>query len=142
MVPVPGMQRWIFFGQDGRRYRSRWEVNRARSRANGKLQSQKITLADIESREMIGDRKTDTLQQIEKRIGLSFHQFRRSVLLAQGDFDTFIKAGSKERAELLERITGTEIYSQLSQAAFARAKQEREKLHNLETQLGERIWPQ
>lgn len=126
-----------FVGQDGRRYRSRWEVNRARSKANGKLQSQKITLTDIESREIIGDKKTDTLQQIEKRIGLSFHQFRRSVLLAQGDFDTFIKAGSKERAELLERITGTEIYSQLSQAAFARAKQEREALQSLETQLGE-----
>jgi exonuclease SbcC len=126
-----------FVGQDGRRYRSRWEVNRARSKSNGKLQSQKITLTDIESREIIGDKKTDTLQQIEKRIGLSFHQFRRSVLLAQGDFDTFIKAGSKERAELLERITGTEIYSQLSQAAFAKAKQERETLQNLETQLGE-----
>lgn len=126
-----------FVGQDGRRYRSRWEVNRARGKANGKLQSQKITLTDIESSEIIGDKKTDTLQQIEKRIGLSFHQFRRSVLLAQGDFDTFIKAGSKERAELLERITGTEIYSQLSQAAFARAKQEREALQNLETQLGE-----
>lgn len=126
-----------FVGQDGRRYRSRWDVNRARSKANGKLQSQKITLTDIESREIIGDKKTDTLQQIEKRIGLSFHQFRRSVLLAQGDFDTFIKAGSKERAELLERITGTEIYSKLSQAAFARAKQEREALQSLETQLGE-----
>jgi len=126
-----------FVGQDGRRYRSRWEVNRARGKANGKLQSQKITLTDIESGEIIGDKKTDTLQQIEKRIGLSFHQFRRSVLLAQGDFDTFIKAGSKERAELLERITGTEIYSQLSQAAFARAKQEREALQSLETQLGE-----
>jgi len=126
-----------FVGQDGRRYRSRWEVNRARGKANGKLQNQKITLTDIESGEIIGDKKTDTLHQIEKRIGLSFHQFRRSVLLAQGDFDTFIKAGSKDRAELLERITGTEIYSQLSQAAFARAKLEREALRNLETQLGE-----
>ncbi len=126
-----------FVGQDGRCYRSRWEVNRARGKANGKLQSQKITLTDIKSGEIIGDKKTDTLQQIEKRIGLSFHQFRRSVLLAQGDFDTFIKAGSKERAELLERITGTEIYSQLSQAAFARAKQEREALQHLETQLVE-----
>jgi len=126
-----------FVGQDGRRYRSRWEVNRARRRANGRLQDQKITLTDIESGTIIGDKKTDTLQQIEKRIGLSFDQFRRSVLLAQGDFDTFIKAGSKDRAELLERITGTEIYSLISQAAFARAKEEREALRALETQLGE-----
>ena len=126
-----------FIGQDGRRYRSRWEVNRARRRVNGRLQDQKITLADLQSGAIIGDKKTDTLQQIEKRIGLSFDQFRRSVLLAQGDFDTFIKAGSKDRAELLERITGTEIYSQISQAAFARAKEEREALRALEAQLGE-----
>jgi exonuclease SbcC len=126
-----------FIGQDGRRYRSRWEVNRARRRVNGRLQDQKITLTDLQSGAIIGDKKTDTLQQIETRIGLSFDQFRRSVLLAQGDFDTFIKAGSKDRAELLERITGTEIYSQISQAAFARAKEEREALRALETQLGE-----
>jgi exonuclease SbcC len=126
-----------FVGQDGRRYRSRWEVNRARGKAEGKLQFQKITLTDIGTGQIIGDKKTDTLQQIEKRIGLNFDQFRRSVLLAQGDFDTFIKASSKDRAELLERITGTEIYSRISQAAFARAKQEREALHDLETQLGE-----
>jgi DNA repair protein SbcC/Rad50 len=126
-----------FVGQDGRRYRSRWEVNRARSSANGRLQEQKITLTDLESSRIIGDKKTETLQHIEKRIGLSFDQFCRSVLLAQGDFDTFIKAGSKDRAELLERITGTAIYSRISQAAFARAKQEREALRALETQLGE-----
>lgn len=126
-----------FVAQDGQRYRSRWEVNRARGKANGKLQGQKITLTAIESGALIGDKKTDTLQQIQKRIGLSFDQFRRSVLLAQGDFDTFIKVGSKDRAELLERITGTEVYSDISRAAFARAKQERETLRDLETQLGE-----
>jgi DNA repair protein SbcC/Rad50 len=126
-----------FIGQDGRRYRSRWEVNRARRRANGRLQDQKITLTDLQSGTVIGDKKVDTLQQIEKRIGLSFDQFRRSVLLAQGDFDTFIRAGSRDRAELLERITGTEIYAQISQAAFARAKEEREALRALEGQLSE-----
>lgn len=126
-----------FVGQDGRRYRSRWVINRARGKASGKLQNQRICLTDIGSGEIIGDKKTDTLQEIEKRIGLSFDQFRRSVLLAQGDFETFIRASSKDRAELLERITGTEIYSKISQAAFARAKEEQLALRDLETQLGE-----
>src|SRR5215510_4604625 len=126
-----------FVGQDGHRYRSRWDVNRARGKANGKLRNQRIILTDMESDQIIGDKKTETLREIERRIGLSFDQFRRSVLLAQGDFDTFIQAGSKDRAELLERITGTEIYSKISQAAFARAKEEREALRALETQLGE-----
>lgn len=126
-----------FIGQDHRRYRARWEVRRARDRASGNLQAQKITLTDLESDQIIGDKKTETLDQIERRIGLSFDQFRRSVLLAQGDFDTFINSGAKERAALLERITGTEIYTQISQAASARAKQEREALDQLERQIGE-----
>jgi DNA repair protein SbcC/Rad50 len=134
---VDGYAEVDFVGQDGRGYRCRWEVNRARRRAYGRLQDQKITLTDVESGTIIGDKKTDTLQQIERRVGLSFDQFRRSVLLAQGDFDTFIKAGPRDRAELLEKITGTGIYSQLSQEAFARAKREREALHDLETQLDE-----
>src|SRR5918999_599008 len=50
-----------FVGHDGRRYRSRWEVNRARRRANGRFQDQKITLTDIVSSTIIGDKKTDTL---------------------------------------------------------------------------------
>ncbi len=126
-----------FVGQDARRYRSRWEVKRSRGKVSGRLQNQRITLTDIDSGEIVGDKKTDTLQEIQKRIGLSFDQFRRSVLLAQGDFDTFIRASSKDKAELLERITGTEIYSRISQAAFGRAKEQRQALRDLETQLGE-----
>lgn len=126
-----------FVGQDGRRYRSRWEVNRTRGKASGRLQPQQITFTDIESGQNLGDKKTETLQQIEKRLGLNAQQFRRAALLAQGEFDTFIKAPSKDRAELLERITGTQIYSDISRAIFARAKEERERVRSLEAQLGE-----
>lgn len=126
-----------FVGQDGRRYRARWEVSRARGRANGTLQQQKLTLRDLETGEVIGDKKTETLAEIERRVGLSFDQFRRSVLLAQGEFDTFIKAPGKERAELLERITGTSVYGQVSKAVFERAKQERQALASFEQQLRE-----
>ncbi len=126
-----------FVGQDGRSYRARWEVRRARSSAGGRVQGQRLRLTDIELEEIIGVTKTDTLHAIEQRIGLSFDQFRRSVLLAQGDFDTFIRSAAKDRAEVLERITGTQIYSQISQAAFARAREERQAIRDLEMQLGE-----
>jgi exonuclease SbcC len=115
-----------FVGQDGLNYRSRWSVNRARGRADGKLQWQKITLTCLSTGNLLGDKKRETLEEIEQKVGLNFQQFRRAVMLAQGDFDTFIKAKPKDRAELLERITGTEIYSTLSRAAFARAKASRE----------------
>ena len=51
-------------------------------------------------------------------IGLTFEQFTRSVLLAQNDFSTFLKAEQGEKASLLEKLTGTELYSSISRLIF------------------------
>lgn len=122
-----------FLGVDGRRYRARWEVRRARGKANGKLQATSMSLVDLEDDKAIaGSRKTDVKDAIEARLGLSFDQFRRSVLLAQGDFAAFLDADAKERAGLLERMTGTEIYGVISMEAHARAVDARGSLRLLE----------
>ncbi|MGI9102193.1 MAG: AAA family ATPase [Terriglobales bacterium] len=122
-----------FVGQDGEKYRSRWEVRRARNRPGGNLQTQQLSLAILESSaDVTPHGKQATLALIAEKVGLDFEQFRRSVLLAQGDFDAFLQANVKERAELLERITGTEIYSEISRQAFQRAKTETDALQTLE----------
>jgi DNA repair protein SbcC/Rad50 len=72
---------------------------------------------------------------IEETCGLNFEQFRRSVLLAQGDFAAFLKAGEAERSALLERLTDTEIYSTLSRTAFETEKKERENLKKIEAEI-------
>lgn len=129
-----------FESGDGRCYRARWSVRRARGAADGNLQDQQLTLIGIESpgtagatgtgsaprrslanTERFGGTKTETLKAIQDRLGLTFDQFRRSALLAQGDFAAFLRADGKDRSELLERMTGTEIYSKLSVAAHQRA---------------------
>ncbi|HVH99794.1 MAG TPA: AAA family ATPase, partial [Enhygromyxa sp.] len=113
-----------FLGIDERRWRARWEVRRARGKSEGRLQHQQMALLDpITGRTLVGDRKGDVLAAIEARLGLDFDQFRRSVLLAQGEFAAFLEASGGERAELLERMTGTGLYRQLGRAAFERAKQ-------------------
>ena len=101
-----------FIGQDKHAYRARWEISRARGKVTGRLQAQKISLQLLHSAEKIGQGKKDTQQEIIKRLGLNFDQFRRSVLLAQGDFAAFLKAKKDERSSLLEKITGTDIYSE------------------------------
>ncbi len=58
--------------------------------------------------------KTQVREAVEARTDLTFDQFRRTVLLAQGEFDAFLLAAESERAELLEKITGTEIYAAIS----------------------------
>ncbi|MFA7536955.1 MAG: AAA family ATPase [Desulfuromonadales bacterium] len=126
-----------FRGNDGRRYRSRWEVRRARNRPEGRLQPQSLTLTDLAAGEVLGRTKSEVLEIIHHRLGLSFEQFRRSALLAQGDFAAFLKARASERSELLERITGTEIYGQLSRAAHQRAGEEKQALNELDKRLKE-----
>lgn len=110
-----------FEGGDERCYRARWSVRRARGAANGNLLEQQLSLAELNGSERLGGTKTETLRAIQQRLGLSFDQFRRSALLAQGDFAAFLRADGKDRSELLERMTGTQIYSKLSLAAHHRA---------------------
>lgn len=103
-----------FVGQDGERYRVRWEANRARGRANGRLQNEQRALYRLDDGSAVATGKTQVREAVETSTDLTFDQFRRTVLLAQGEFDAFLLAAESERAELLEKITGTEIYAAIS----------------------------
>lgn len=127
----------VFMGHDGSRYQSRWTVRRARDAANGRFQQQNIVLRNLDTGQVLGGTKTETLDRVEELVGLTYEQFCRSVLLAQGEFAAFLRAGEKERSELLERITGTEIYGMLSTAAYRRAREEEQNLKQLEDRKGE-----
>ena len=113
-----------FVGGDNLRYRARWSVRRSRNKTEGALQPTAMGLQQLPALLPIGGTKTEVKIEIEKRIGLSFEQFTRAVLLAQNEFATFLKADDNERGELLETLTGSAVYSEISMRAFERAKQE------------------
>lgn len=117
-----------FVATDGLVWRARWQVRRARLRADGKYQKQERQLECLSNRELHSGTKRDVQERIDQLVGLSWEQFRRAVILPQGDFAAFLKAGVDERSALLERMTGTELYSRLSVAAYERGKAERQKL--------------
>lgn len=106
-----------FVGRDGGRYRARWTAWRARKRADGLLQESTHKFTDLTTGEALGGTRTETLEVIRSKVGLTVDQFGRAVMLAQGDFDAFVDADANERASLLERLTGTEIYARLGIAA-------------------------
>lgn len=116
-----------------------WRVYRARGKADGSLLGPKRELAKWEAEKQtysaVAEKIREVDQAVEEITGLDYHRFTRSVLLSQGDFAAFLKADERERSELLERITGTDIYTQLSIAAFERAKQEKLQLEQLQEQL-------
>lgn len=123
-----------FVGIDGRRYRARWEANRAREKATGKLQNSRQSLYDLDSEQLLGSGKNEYKQLVEARLGLNFEQFTRAVMLAQSEFGAFLKADDRERSELLEKLTNTAIYTRLGQRAFSKARETGEVHNDLKKQ--------
>ncbi len=81
---------------------------------------------------VVAERKVKEVDAfVEAVSGLDFERFTRSAMLAQGEFAAFLKAAPRERSELLERITGTEVYSELGKAAHERHNEEKAKLAEL-----------
>ncbi|QNK61368.1 hypothetical protein H7F33_12410 [Pedobacter sp. PAMC26386] len=117
-------------------YRAKWSIRRSRGKAEGQLQTQKMELAEALSGTILIEHPLQEVRdEIVQLCGLDYNQFLRSVILSQGDFTRFLKADENERSELLERITDTGIYSQISIDAYEKAKEERVKLDLLRNQL-------
>ena len=123
-----------FVGVNGRRYRARWEANRARDKASGKLQNSRQSLIDLDSDQLLASQKTEYKTQLELALGLNFEQFTRAVLLAQSEFSAFLKANDNERSELLEKLTDTALYTQLGRRAFDKAKDAKDAHKQLQAQ--------
>lgn len=70
-----------------------------------------------------------TGQPLLDAIGLSFEQFGRMAMLAQGQFDTFLTGTKEQREAILEQLTNTEkfsVYGQAIKNLYDRAKQQRD----------------
>lgn len=123
-----------FVAVDGNTYCAAWSVKRAHNRIDGNLQNYEMRLKNISANQDIPGKKTEILDEIKRLVGLSFEQFTRSVLLAQGDFTAFLKAGKDEKSSLLEKLTGTHIYSEISKRTFENHRQHQQVLKDLNAQ--------
>ncbi|MCE8032673.1 chromosome segregation protein SMC [Billgrantia tianxiuensis] len=126
-----------FLGRDGRRYRARWAVRRARDKASGRLQTAEQSLRDLDDDRLLTAQKREFDRLLPERLGLTFDQFTRAVLLAQSEFAAFLKADDNERSDLLERLTGTAEYSRISEAAYRRAITAKRHVEALQTKLAD-----
>ncbi|TNJ34093.1 chromosome segregation protein SMC [Prosthecochloris vibrioformis] len=121
----------VLFESQAGRFRCHWEQRRARKKAEGNLQDQEHQIADADTGKPIETKKSLVGAVIEEKTGMDFDRFTRSILLAQGGFDTFLKADAEQKSKILEQITGTEIYSEISRRVHERQRDEREKLNIL-----------
>ena len=124
-----------FLGIDGRRYRSRWSVRRTRNKINGSLQPQTLKVKELDTEKEFQGTKKELLIQLVELVGLTYEQFTRTVLLAQNDFATFLKSKGAAKAELLEKLTGTGVYSRISQEVYARNKAAQEEVTLIQNRM-------
>src|SRR5690554_6077967 len=108
-------------------YRAFWSQRRARDKADGALQDAKTELAHLDGR-IITDKLSEKPKEVERLTGLDFRRFTQSMMLAQGGFAAFLEADANERAGLLEQLTGTEIYGDISKKVYETQKEEHSKL--------------
>ena len=124
----------VTFETQSGRYRCHWSQHRARKKPDGELQAPKHEIANADSGEIFESKMRGVADQIESATGMDFDRFTRSMLLAQGGFAAFLQAAPDDRAPILEQITGTEIYSQISVRVHERQREEREKLSLLQAE--------
>ncbi len=125
----------VEFEANGKQYRSKWSLHRAYKKAEGDLRPATMEVCLADSGEIIEAGISKVPAKVAELCGLDYDQFLRSVILSQGDFAKFLKAEPGERSNLLEKITDTGVYTDISRFAFEKAREERLKKEAMESRL-------
>jgi len=102
----------LFFIEKNKNCIARWEANRARGKTDGNLKVQNsLTINDKTEIKGVEDIVTNL-------IGLTFEQFCRTTMLAQGEFTKFLFSSDDEKAAILEKLTKTEKFKLIGKKIF------------------------
>ena len=103
---------------------SEWSQRRARDKADGNLQNAQGKIYSIDNpQELLFNGNTGARGELANAnteiIQLDYSQFCRSIMLAQGEFSKFLTSTERERADILEKLNGTEKYRRIGAKARA-----------------------
>ena len=122
----------LHFSVKNTRYIATWSVHKTKSNSYTGTNRRKLEVVDGELRTVILDKIGAVNKKIEELVGLTYEQFVRSVMLAQGEFNTFLVSDKAEQSEILEKLTGTEVYSQIADIIRARKNEALQSKKNAE----------
>lgn len=110
----------VFEGNDGHDYIAKWDAHRSRT---GNPQPTRISLTCLHNQlSLQGVREVLEFIESPTVVGLSYEQFCRTTMLAQGQFSKFMTSQDKDKSDILEKLTGTEVYARIGQKVNERFK--------------------
>ena len=116
----------VHFIANGTRYIAAWSIRggsspsvQLRYAEDDKLISDKLSTRG----KSLGSSQRTVSEEVESILGLDFDAFKRSVMLAQGEFAAFLKASGEERRKILEATAGIYIYDVLRQALLDKVRE-------------------
>ncbi|MDE6298817.1 MAG: SMC family ATPase, partial [Muribaculaceae bacterium] len=133
-----GFVKLVFEGNDGKDYEATWAVQRDHKKPYKKLQKPRRALISLSDNSFNETHKREIEEKIAELTSLDYDQFCRTVMLAQGEFTKFLKSNRSEKSEILEKLTGTEIYSNIGRriaAKFSKIKNDWENQQSAISQI-------
>lgn len=119
---------------NGERFTATWKQNRTKS---GNLKGYEWTLVNEQTGSVQTKSKTNEIEAtIAECIGLKYDEFTKSVMLAQGKFSKFLDSDEKERAAVLEKLTGDSSCRKLAQAVYDLYDNSQKELQELRNKMG------
>ena len=122
----------VVYQCNGQKYQSSWWISKNRK---GEFRPYDMAITNLTTGERMDLKKSQVPQENQQIIGLNYDQFVKSIILSQGKFAEFLVADRHRRGELLERITGSEIFRKLGKAAFDRKKAEEVQLKEIRDRI-------
>ncbi len=134
-----GYARVLFQSVQGEVYEAEWRIAKKRARKDSTEEPDAKTersLRRVADDTVISTSVSEIKILLPQLLGLSYEQFTRSVMLAQGEFTSFLKADGGTKALLLEKLTGTDLYGRVSIEVHERSTFETAQLKSLLAQKG------
>ena len=132
----------VWFAIGSEEYIATWQMHRTRTGKYDMTNRRKLEVVKGDERIVLETKIDAVNQQVAELVGLTYDQFVRSVMLAQGQFNTFLTSEKAKQTEILEMLTGTEVYSKIAEIVGRKkndAKNEADKANELYNSLSNNI---
>ena len=126
----------VTFECGGTVYSARWDQHRSAKTNRLQKYSWVLTNETSQAVEASFSKQSEIEATMTRIIGLDFGQFTKSMMLAQGEFNRFLKCSENERAAILEKLTGDSIYRKIAVAVHDLYASANKAVEDVENKIG------